>query len=117
MEPEYILLICAGGVLLLLLLVYLIAALEIAKVERRNLLSIYSSYSEENLKRMEYDIAFYDRNSFKLNYSSDTTRQVTIDDVLGGEEENAAKLAENAVFTQVEDKGVEVVSGRFNPSK
>ncbi len=116
MKPEYILLICAGGVFALLVFIYLIYAIEKAKANRRNKENIIKSYSPENLQKMEYDVAFYDKNVFTYGYSREAERQVTIDDILTDEADNMTQVAEEAVFAQVEDKGVEQINGKFNPA-
>lgn len=116
MKPEYVLLICAGGVFALLVFIYLIYAVERAKANRRNKEKIYKSYSPENLQRMEYDVAFYDKNVFNYGYVRESERQVTIDDLLSEDDDNFTQEAEDAVFAQVEDKGVEKIKGNFNPA-
>ena len=113
MEPEYILLICAGGVFVLLLFIYLIYAIEKLKAEHRNKANIAKAYSPENLSKMEYDVAFYDKNVFHYGYKKEVETQVTIDDIMGDETDNATQMTEEAVFTQVEDKGVEQTKGNF----
>ena len=117
MAPEYILLICAGGVFALLLFIYLIYAIEKAKAEHRNKLNISKSYLPENLSKMEYDVAFYDKNVFQYGYQRESARQVTIDDILVDETDNMTQMTEEAVFTQVEDKGVEQITGNFRSRK
>lgn len=114
MKPEYILLICAGGVFALLVFIYVIYAVEKAKAYRRNKDKILKSYLPENLQKMEYDVAFYDKNVFNYGYGSELERQVTIDDILTEDADNTTQVAEEAVFTQVEDKGVEHIKGNFN---
>lgn len=113
MKPEYILLISAGGVLVLLLFIYLIYAIEQIKTEHRNKTNIAKSYLPENLSKMEYDVAFYDKNVFHYGYQRDAERQVTIDDILVDENDDMPQITEEAVFTQVEDKGVEQIRGNF----
>lgn len=115
MKPEYILLICAGGVFLSLLLVYLLVALERSKSEKKNKQNLHKTYMEENLRKMEYDVAYYDKKSFKFNYNRDTERQVTIDDLLVENSDDAIKTSDAAVFTQIEDEGVEEIVGTFKP--
>lgn len=114
MKPEYILLICAGSVFVLLVLIYMIYAIEKSKSERRNKENIIKSYMPENLQKMEYDVAFYDKNVFRYGYGKDTERQVTIDDILSEETDNMAQLTEDAVFAHVEDKGVQQIKGNYN---
>lgn len=117
MKHEYILLICAGGVFLLLVFIYFIYAIEKRKAEKRNKNNIYKSYSPENLQKMEYDVAFYDKNVFNYGYSREAERQVTIDDLLGDETDNVTQMTEEAVFAQVEDRSVEQIKGNYNPAK
>lgn len=116
MELEYILMICAGGVFLLLVFIYMIYAIEMAKANRRNKEKIYKSYTPENLQKMEYDVAFYDKNVFKYTYAGEADRQVTIDDLLTDEPDNLSQMTEESVFTQVEDKGMEQITGKFDPA-
>ena len=113
MEPEYILLISAGGVFALLLFIYLIFAIEKAKAAHRSKMNISKAYLPENLQKMEYDVAFYDKNVFSYGYRQEAARQVTIDDILVEEADDTAQMTEEAVFTQVEDKGMEQITGNF----
>ncbi|MCM1439459.1 MAG: hypothetical protein NC131_09725 [Roseburia sp.] len=115
MKSEYILLIVAGGVFALMLFIYLLYAIEKAKFERRNKEKLYKSYKPENLSKMEYDVAFYDRNVFSL-VSREGERQVTIDDLLGDEAADMSQMTEASVFAQVEEGGVEEIRGNYNPS-
>lgn len=115
MEWQYILLICAGGIFLLITIVYLLAALEKRKADKREMNTILESYSEDKLQKMEYDTAFYDKNVFKAAFVRDAERQVTIDDVLADTDGDMNQLAERAVFTQVEDEGKEEIKGKYNP--
>ena len=112
MEAEYILLISSGGVFLLLLFVYLIVAFERYKKARRDRESLHKSYSDENLQKMEYDVAYYDKKSFKLYYNTESPRQVTFEDLIEGTAEETDS-AEKAIFTHVEDEGVEEIKGTY----
>ena len=114
MKAEYILLICAGGVFLALFLIYLIYALETSKAEKRNRVKLEKSYSDGNLKKMEYDVAFYDKNAIKINYTPSDDRQVTLDGLLNATTENRAKQKDNALFAHVEDEGVQEIKGKFS---
>lgn len=116
MKPEYILLISAGGVFLLLLFIYLLVAFERYKKNKAERQKLQESYSDENLSKMEYDVAYYDKKSFKLNYNTETERQVTIDDLIAEESSELDDSAEKAIFAQVEDEGVEEIKGTYKPS-
>ena len=98
MDTKYILLICAGGVLFILLLIYLIVAVQSAKAEKRNKKQIYLSYNPENLCKMEYDVAFYEKNVFWINFAREDERQVTIDDLLNENAVDMSHITEEAVF-------------------
>lgn len=117
MAPEYILLIISGGIFVLLLFIYLIYAIEKAKAERRNRNNIAKSYLPENLSKLEYDVAFYEKNVFHYGYNREAERQVTIEDLMGDENDGVTQMSEEAVFTQVEDKGVEQITGNFRRTK
>ena len=112
MKPEYILLISGGGVFLLLMFIYLIVAFERYKKAKRDRESLQKSYADENLQKMEYDVAYYDKKSFKLYYNNESARQVTIDDLIEGSAEET-DFAEKAIFTHVEDEGVEEIKGTY----
>ncbi len=116
MKAEHVLLICAGSIFLLLLVVYLIIALEQGKINRRNHEILLKSYSKENLRKMEYDVAFYEKNVFLPKFNNEDERQVTVDDVLM-ENEDMSRLAEEAVFATVESERSEEVRGNFNPAE
>ena len=115
MKPEYILLICAGGTFLILLLTYLIVAAQRAKADKRNKTLLSYFFNDENLRKMEYDVAFYEKNVFWFNFTRENERQVTIDDLLIQNAGDMSRLTEEAVFTQLEDEGVEEVKGTYRP--
>ena len=100
MEWQYILMICAGGIFFVLTFIYMLVALESKKAKKRNMKAILNSYSGEQLKKMEYDVAFYEQDVFK---------SALIGDV--------ASLAEGAVFTHVEDEGKVAIRGNYNPER
>ncbi|MDE6690697.1 MAG: hypothetical protein K2K04_01885, partial [Clostridia bacterium] len=75
------------------------------------------AYLPENLSKMEYDVAFYDKNVFHYGYKPEAATQVTIDDIMSEETDNLNQITEEAVFTQVEDKGVEQIKGNFKNVK
>ena len=66
---------------------------------------------------MEYDVAFYDKPAFRHGFSSEVEGQVTIDDVLSENSADAVKLTQDAIFSQIEYRGVEEIKGTFNPEK
>lgn len=109
--------ICAGGIFFVLTFIYMLVALESKKAKKRNMKAILNSYSGEQLKKMEYDVAFYEQDVFKSALIGDVARQVTIDDLLSQSDGDAASLAEGAVFTHVEDEGKVAIRGNYNPER
>lgn len=117
MKPEHILLICAGGVFVLLLLIYFAIGIKSEKTKRDGDKQLLQSYSEENLHKMEYDVAFYEGEAFKIFALRDNAQQVTIDDILASSTQDISEMTERAIFSQLEDEGVEEIVGTYNPAK
>ncbi len=117
MEPMYVVLICAGGVFALFFIFYLIYAIESYKIRTRNEIALKDAYSEKNLTKMEYDVAFYDGDTYETLYGGNVNRQVTIDEVLSENQrdEESVSKAQRAIFTQVEDEGSKNIIGTYNP--
>lgn len=109
--------ICGGGIMLVLMLIYVVVAEKKKQSLRRNANQIIKSYSEENLRKMEYDVAFYDGDAFKIFRTEDTVRQVTIDEVLGSESLDLSEMTRKAIFSKVEDNGGEVIKGKYNSAE
>lgn len=109
---QYIVLIVSGGIFGFLLLLYGVLAIEKDKLNKRNNEKLSDSYKEKNLRKMEYDIAFYDgKHSRRENVS-----QVAMDDLLSdGKASEEAQLSENAVFAQIEYEGIKEIKGNYNP--
>lgn len=115
MKPEYILLIVAGGVFLVLVFFYLLTAYETRKNKNRITDKILKSYTEENLRQMEYDVVFYDE-KIHGHREGDEEKQVTIEDLLSQSVEVNSPNA-SPVYIQLEDKGVEEIVGTYNREK
>lgn len=113
MELEYIIAICAGSVFLLLFLIYLILAHKRRKngIELRKHLD--RAYTPKNLKKMDYDLAYYDEETAKRILDSKIAEeaQVTIDDILApfGKTENPSDGDDND-----EDDSEELI-GHYKP--
>ena len=111
MEPIFIVAIAVGGVVLLLLLIciYVIAKNHRQAMEKSA--ELEAVYSDPKLAKMEYDIAFYDDDILRSPQSTED-KQVTIEDVMSGDELTAE---ESAIFTKADD-GMEEISGSYVPS-
>lgn len=114
MKPEIILLICAGGVLFFLLLVYAVVSIRLSKARQRENKALLQSYSNGSLQKMEYDVAFYERDAFKIFRTGDTARQMTIEEILSDDEKSLEQLTQKAIFSQLEDEDGKILIGRFN---
>lgn len=116
MKPEFILMIIAGSIFVVMLLICCIVEFRRSNMHVREREQVKKSYEGENLKKMEYDVAFYDKKEFKLNFNSVGDEQVTIDELLSEDKERAEKSAQRAVFTQLEEDGVDVIKGAYRPA-
>ncbi len=114
MEPVYIvsIVLCAIMLILLIICFYVIAKRHREEEDRQA--ELEAVYSDPKLAKMEYDIAFYDDDSLRPAARED--RQVTMEEVLGGEEQKSFNAGENAIFTKVDD-GMEEISGHYEPEE
>ena len=115
MKPEHILLIVAGGVYALMLFICCFIEFKKSSMRLHEKAQLHKSYDKDNLKKMEYDVAFYDRDELKLDFNSVGDEQVTIDDLLD-QDETAEEKARRAIFAQYEDNGVKVIKGNYRPA-
>ncbi len=110
--------ISAGGLFAALLFAYFIYYCSKRKARRRKEYELSVAYSDENLTKMEYDLAFYDEETHKLLRQAEPASQVTIDELIGQAaapaEEPARKKADDAIFTKIgNNEGVEEITGNF----
>lgn len=114
MEPEIILFICAGCLFAFLLFLYTLIAFESRKRDKRYTEKLLNTYSKDNVRKMEYDTAYYDKKAEWFINGEDAERQVTFDDLLnenGGDVINSDK----ALFVHLEAKGIEDICGNYEP--
>ena len=112
MEPVYIVMICSACVFAALLLIYFLYSDKAKKETARKQEELERAYSDKNLAKMEYDIAFYD-DELPVPRVPGEDKQVTIDDVIGADEEPLS-AGESAIFTKADD-GMEEISGHYEP--
>lgn len=111
MEPIYIIAIVVFAIIFVLVIacVYVLSKQHMfAEEERAELNAVYS---DPNLAKMEYDIAFYDDIPIRTQKTEGDT-QVTIEDVMG----DGSHAPGGAVFTKVDD-GMEEISGHYEEDK
>lgn len=74
-----------------------------------------NAYADKNLAKMEYDIAFYDEETYRLMRGNS---QVTMDEIISDNASSEAGAdnqpsAEGAIFAKIDSEGVEEITGRF----
>ena len=112
MEPVYIVMICSAALFALLLLAYFMRADVQRKLAERKEEELEKAYSDENLKKMEYDVAVYDEETRKkLRPAADS--QVTMDEVLTEDKAKEQPSAKEILFGKVDGEGMEEIKGDF----
>lgn len=112
MEFQYIILIVAGSVFVFLMLIYTVVAIERCKRDKRNAGKLAASYAENNLRRMEYDVALYDGS----DSASESVSQVAMDDLFSENNVNdETRYSGAAILGSVEYEGVEEIKGEYDP--
>ncbi|MCD8308741.1 MAG: hypothetical protein LUD19_02715 [Clostridia bacterium] len=116
MEPIFIISIVVGGVVFILLLFYLANLIKRCKAARELKEELDETYTDPNIAKMEYDIAYYDEDiQSRINAMNiKTDKQVTIEEVIHGEEQ-AVPPEEDALFAKIDDEGMEEISGNYRP--
>ena len=114
MDPVYIvsIVLCAIMFILLIICFYVIAKRH--REEEARQAELEAVYSDPKLAKMEYDIAFYDDDSPRPVSGED--RQVTMEDIIGGEEQKPFTAGESPIFTKADD-GMEEISGHYEPEE
>ncbi len=115
MEPLYILFVSAGGVFLFFLFAFLLMNIENWKHNMRTKRDISKAYNDENLAKMEYDLAFYDGDLYSRRSHAELAKQVTIDDVLSGEADSTEEVDELSRFNPIEEVKDNSVVGLYDP--
>ena len=114
MDPVYIVSIVLCAIMLILLIICFYVIAKNHKEEEERQAELEAVYADPNLAKMEYDIAFYEDDSPRPDSRED--RQVTMDEVMGGETKNPFTAGESAIFNKVDD-GMEEISGHYEPEK
>lgn len=114
MKPEIILFICSGCLFVFLWFLYALIAFESRKRDKRYKEKLLKNYSNDNIRKMEYDTAFYDKKAEWFIKGEDSDRQVTIDDILNENVDGAADC-DKAIFVHLEVKGIEDICGNYSP--
>lgn len=116
MDTNEILLICAGSLFVLLLIIYIIVAIRKREKNIEEEVMLEAAYADKNLAKMEYDIAFYDVDMFDNQPQEPVRQQMTFDDIQTEQQDDESEqAAEEAIFTRVDDEGVEEITGTYNP--
>ncbi len=114
MEACYIVMICSAVVFAALLGFFIYFTVKRRRKSYEDEKALEEAYADKNLAKMEYDIAFYDEETYRLMRGNG---QVTMDEVMsdsavdGGTEGKVSP--EGAIFTKIDTEGVEEITGRF----
>ena len=118
METDYIILLCAMSVFIVLLIAYLIVSIKEQTQNQRLKGELQKAYSDENITKMEYDIAtYYDDSADKRNVKEAAGKPLTDASApkpADGKAEKHSGAPTEAIFAQVEDDGVEEITGTYN---
>ncbi len=115
MEPLYILFVVSGGVFVVLMLALFFFSLEQWKSNSNTRNRIAEMYGDENIAKMEYDLAFYDGDLYSRRARSDSAKQVTFDDVFSGRAEESGEIDELTRFNPIAEAEDKVIVGRYDP--
>lgn len=126
MQTIYIVMIFAASLFAVLLLAYIIYACYTKRLNSRKLAELEKAYSDKNLAKMEYDVAVYDEETRNILDPKPVT-QVTMDEVIkkdkadsdddkksddSGNKEQQSD-GEEAIFSKVDNEGMEEITGNF----
>lgn len=75
---------------------------------------LLKTYNNDNVRKMEYDTAFYDKKAEWFMSGEDSARQVTIDDILSENDEENSN-SDQELFLHLEVKGIENICGNYSP--
>lgn len=118
MTTDLILLMCALGVFIILLIAYLIVSIKEQAHNLRLKKELSESYSEEKITKMEYDIAtYYDDSADKRSVKEvvgNALFEASAQTADSEQSEQHLDAPTEAIFTQVEDEGVEEITGTYN---
>lgn len=112
MEPIYIIAISVSSLILLLLVICVYVIAKKHRDEFEKSVELEAVYSDPDLAKMEYDIAFYDDDVVRTAPREDT--QVTIEEVMSGDDGPSFTAEESAIFAKADD-GMEEISGHYEP--
>lgn len=110
---KYIIALIAAGIFFLAVIVYLCSAIKARRLENLRAMKQYELYSDPNLVKMDYDMAYFDEAAqAKINSRMDGEMQVSIDDLLKSKE-----VADNnfTPFARIEDEEIEEITGNYKP--
>ncbi len=111
MDYRYIVAIVTGGIFFIAALVYVCSALRRRHRDKLKKIEEYRVYSDPNLVRMDYDMAYYDAETEqRLKALSEGDTQMSMDDVLA-----SAAAAQVAAFTRIEAADDGEITGNYKP--
>lgn len=116
MGTKEILLICAGALFLALLIAYIVISVRRNARRKEEAVMLSSAYTDGDIAKMEYDIAFYDVDMGDGTAKETPHHQMSIDDIESGDDKaKDGEKAEDAILTRVDEEGVEEITGNYKP--
>ena len=116
MGTKEILLICAGALFFALFIIYIVVSVRRSARRKEEKIMLSSAYTNGNVAKMEYDIAFYDVDMGDGAAKETPHHQMSIDDIQSTDRKTEdGEKAEDAILTRVDDEGVEEITGNYKP--
>ena len=116
MTLEQIILIASAGVFVFLLLILIITSLVRKNKLKKAHEELYALYRGDKLAKMEYDLASYDEETYKLLNGNKGATQMTLEDVISDGLDTPvvpATTIDETLFEKIESDGLEELTGNY----
>jgi len=120
MTLEQIILIASAGVFVFLLLILIITSLVRKNKLKKAQEELYALYRGDKLAKMEYDLASYDEETYRLLNGNKAATQVTLEDIMGDGLDTPANnqaMIDETLFDKIEIDGLEELTGNYVPEE
>ena len=106
---------CAGVFAFLFLLYVITSIVRIRKLHKQRA-ELQAMYASDKLAKMEYDLASYDEETYKLLNGNKVATQMTLEDVISDGLDTPAVPAttiDETLFEKIESDGLEELTGNY----
>jgi hypothetical protein len=104
MEYYYIVLLCLGALFITLVICNLIYACKSHRFNKAKKAEMYRMYADKNIKKIEYDLAFYDKIPTGIFNGQKLSEEEKVE---------FAKETERAIFNKIQSERTERVIGQY----